>query len=585
LTKELEEERQNLEDERKKFDEEAQKNEAERLALIQEVQQLKQGGTPLPGRHTAPPSTTSNKGPTKPRVGGLRGDIPWTGGTNIRTERLTSPRSAKALRPQEWKSLIKSEEICTQGLAPSKRLDIASKSGTITLTQWIKEISEYMEDRGMDTVFRIYNHASQSEIYLFEKWSVVSKDNVINNWVADLKKGIPLLSGKKAKCSYDLDNLNWSSKALKNSVSPTLWESLSRSLKKDATGPEVFKSIIMKYKFLNASTIRTLEDNLKSLKIIEEPGQDINKFSEKVAELAAQIEGASEIPPSDLSLTVCNTFLTCTEELFKFRMMELHNNVERDPSSMHWHDLITELKMKYDGLVVQKLWQAANSRSKNKDNELAAMNAVKKLEQKLTKFEQTARPTLTSTKPTSTSTSTYPRAKVTPVPTSTQSNASNANTHETIPWWQVPPEPGASQVKTIRVKSGSNSGKLQTRKWCQICEKWTFHSTEGHDEWVKNKQVEDKDKKTTGNQHQGNLTTTSKSTVPSNNSVTFDIPSDGALKMLSNTLFLAEKGTLDPDKPSTFFCQPCSGEAQFEIDEIDCYTGIPTADILEEMEK
>ena len=111
---------------------------------------------------------------------------------------------------------------------------------------------------------------------------------------------------------------------------------------------------------MNASTIRTLEDNLKSLKIIEEPGQDINKFSEKVAELAAQIEGASEIPPSDLSLTVCNTFSTCTEELFKFRMMELHNRVERDPSSMHWHDLITELKMKYDGLVVQKLWQAAN---------------------------------------------------------------------------------------------------------------------------------------------------------------------------------------------------------------------------------
>ena len=109
---------------------------------------------------------------------------------------------------------------------------------------------------------------------------------------------------------------------------------------------------------------------------------------------------------------------------------------------------------------------------------------------KRNKFEQTTRRTSTST-----STSTYSKAKVTPAPTSTQSNASNANTHETIPWWQVPPEPGASQVKSIRVKSGSNSGRIQTRKWCQTCKKWTFHSPEGHDEWMKNKQTEDKDKR------------------------------------------------------------------------------------------
>ena len=102
--------------------------------------------------------------------------------------------------------------------------------------------------------------------------------------------------------------------------------------------------------------------------------------------------------------------------------------------------------MKYDGLIVQKLWQAANSRSKNKVNELAAMNEIKRLERKVTKFEQATRPI-----PTSTSTS-YPKEKVTPVPTSSQS-ASNANSHETIPWWQVPPDPSASQVKNIRVKS------------------------------------------------------------------------------------------------------------------------------------
>ena len=81
----------------------------------------------------------------------------------------------------------------------------------------------------------------------------------------------------------------------------------------------------------------------------------------KVAELSAQVEGASEIPPSDLPLTVCNTFLICTEDLFKFQLMELHNKVERYPSSMHWEDLVSQLKTKYDGLVVQRLCQAAHS--------------------------------------------------------------------------------------------------------------------------------------------------------------------------------------------------------------------------------
>ena len=72
--------------------------------------------------------------------------------------------------------------------------------------------------------------------------------------------------------------------------------------------------------------------------------------------------------------------------------------------------------------------------------------------------------------------------------------------------------------------------------------------------------------------------------APSNNSVAFDLPSDGALKMLINILFLSEKSSLELYKLSTFF-QPCSVEEQFEIDKINCYTGIATADILEEIEK
>ena len=152
----------------------------------------------------------------------------------------------KALRPQDSIGVKSTEELCTQGLVTSKSLDIANGCITVTLVQWIDNISKYIEDRGMDTVFRIYHHLQQDETYLFEKWNIPSKDNLINDWVIDFKKGIQLMAGRKSKCYYDLDNLNWSGTALKNSVTATLWKSISSSLPKNATGPEVFKTIIDK---------------------------------------------------------------------------------------------------------------------------------------------------------------------------------------------------------------------------------------------------------------------------------------------------------------------------------------------------
>ena len=243
---------QEWERERERFDEAARKSEAVKLALIQEKQRLQQGGNAMSEQQ---PPSTSNEVPAstkpkirrlKPRVGKLKGDIPWTGGPNLRTERLTVPRSSKALRPQDSIGLKRTEALCTLGLVPSKRLGIANGCTTVTLVQWIDDVTKYMEDRGMDTVFRIYHHLQQDETYLFEKWNIPSKDNLINDWVIDLKKGIQLMAGRKSKCYYDLDNLNWSGTALKNSVTATLWKSISSSLPKNATGPEVFKAIIDK---------------------------------------------------------------------------------------------------------------------------------------------------------------------------------------------------------------------------------------------------------------------------------------------------------------------------------------------------
>ena len=89
----------------------------------------------------------------------------------------------------------------------------------------------------------------------------------------------------------------FSAKALRNSVTNEMWQSIENDLPQSLTGPEIFKATVMKYRFFNTSTIRTLTNELTSMKIINEPGQNVISFSQKVYDIAAQIEGGAKNPP------------------------------------------------------------------------------------------------------------------------------------------------------------------------------------------------------------------------------------------------------------------------------------------------
>ena len=123
-----------------------------------------------------------------PRVGEVKGSMCWTGGSNLKS--LLKPRSAKAFCLQGYKKLIKVEELCTQGLETKLRLDVSTNKTTVRLTQWIKEVRTYMEDRDMDTIFRMYNHKTKKEYYLLKKWSYINKPNMLELWINQLKRGV-----------------------------------------------------------------------------------------------------------------------------------------------------------------------------------------------------------------------------------------------------------------------------------------------------------------------------------------------------------------------------------------------------------
>ena len=158
-----------------------------------------------------------------------------------------------------------------------------------------------MEERGLDSVFRVYNYKNNKEYYLLEKWAPVTRPQVIENWIRQLRRRMKFNPvNRHPSCDYDIENLAFSAKALRNSVTHEMWQSIENDLQERATGPEVFKAIIMKYRFINTGTLRALTNELAQMSLINEPGQDVLSFSRKVHDIAAQIEGGSDNPPADL---------------------------------------------------------------------------------------------------------------------------------------------------------------------------------------------------------------------------------------------------------------------------------------------
>ena len=97
----------------------------------------------------------------------------WTGGGLIATMRRTKPQSMKAYRPQDFKPLSKMETTCQEGLSASHRLSTPDKISTdataVSFQTWIERLKASLEEKGMDSVFRMETGAGQ-EHYLLDEF-------------------------------------------------------------------------------------------------------------------------------------------------------------------------------------------------------------------------------------------------------------------------------------------------------------------------------------------------------------------------------------------------------------------------------
>ena len=92
----------------------------------------------------------------------------WVGGIN--TSPLTRANSIQARRPNNFRSASIIAKNCTEGLPDKINISLDESKRKITLKSWIAWIGLYMEDNGMDTVFRVYDPDLKTEFYILDEW-------------------------------------------------------------------------------------------------------------------------------------------------------------------------------------------------------------------------------------------------------------------------------------------------------------------------------------------------------------------------------------------------------------------------------
>lgn len=332
-----------------------------------------------------------------PRVGGeaTLGTtlVPWTGGTNIRAQHPGTPKSIKCYRPEDFKNASQTEAKLETGLDDNRILKTAEEMEefpkAISLTTWLSEVQRELEERGMDTVFRLFDPVTETEHYILTEWGLM-QDVDIDRWIQTLSQtgvmqtmqeaaaialatlnnastpagtaivlplGTAVVPAAHPVNTSDQYNLAMSAKFLKNSVSLELWDTVQKDLPINAFGPQILYQIITSHQMVSASAIRSLVKTLERMQLKTEPGENVLTFSDKIFDTASRIEGSGQAP-RDLSVIVASRYLGTSTISFELHASQVHNEVDINPSTFTVKEIIAKFKSKYRSLHQQGLWEA-----------------------------------------------------------------------------------------------------------------------------------------------------------------------------------------------------------------------------------
>ena len=206
---------------------------------------------------------------SKPRVGGVSSDVPWTGGSNINVKGNTEPADVLCYHPSSFKEMQRQHAELKTGLHESQRLELVDGQKTsIGLTVWITWMMMMLVQKGMDTVFKVWDEGTQ-EVDLLKEWGMVTMES-LTNWIERLQGTL----GDK----FDKENLKLSAHCIRASLGPHLLSRVVSLTGPEATGPELFLTAVQQVGFMTASLVRSVCNQIQDMKLKSFPGENVIKM-------------------------------------------------------------------------------------------------------------------------------------------------------------------------------------------------------------------------------------------------------------------------------------------------------------------
>lgn len=284
---------------------------------------------------------------TPPLRGGVENGIAWTGGGRRGTIfGLSEPTSPDAFRPTDFRSMNIVHSKCTSGF-PEKNCYDTDTTNQVKLVSYLREVKTFLTQTGQEGIFYMKHTGDGVERNILD-YSGMYTSNDVQSHVTELRT-----TGD----SYDAKNLRTSGILMLTTIGPTLKGEIEKFIHSDdsKTGPYIFMLIIERIVTCSTSTWRALITELGKLSIVNEPGENVEAFSDKITGICRTLEGADQLP-KDNAMLVAKSFMYSSVKTFGSTFMAMYGAIDDNPNAYQWHTIVLRATKLYRGMVQQELW-------------------------------------------------------------------------------------------------------------------------------------------------------------------------------------------------------------------------------------
>ena len=298
----------------------------------------------------------------KPKIGGVKGTTPWTGGTPnsdwTQSER-NRPKTPFCFRPSVEKD-AKTYDKRTGGLAEKFSRDCKKYS----VQAFASDVDRHMQEHGMDSVFYTKDDGGKM-VNILQHYSKFTNSQVQENKIKELYDG--------SYDDYDKDNADWSATFLLNSINTEMRKEILPLCRPNITGPELWMRLVSDIYADTIQRMELLKDEVRNIQLKNFKGENVKEYATKVMEICTELENAMALP-ANICITINNQLVKCSVADFRIEFQgirkklndELREYNGKSQTVIHemaikgkyytYHTLLEEATSSYLNLKQCKMW-------------------------------------------------------------------------------------------------------------------------------------------------------------------------------------------------------------------------------------